>query len=110
MVAVPGATAVTFPLLFTVATEEFDVDHLMDLFVALLGLTEALRVCVFPAKRVIDLVFMETEVLLIFPVGPDCEPDFFFHINGSAPRVIRIHHYLKKMPGRNESDLKTAIW
>ena len=49
MVAVPFATAVTTPLLLTVATEVLLLDHVTFLFVALSGKTVAVSAVVAPA-------------------------------------------------------------
>ena len=64
MVTVPAATAVTVPLL-TVATDWLDVDQLTALFVALEGLTVAVRLAVPPISRVSELWSRETPVTAI---------------------------------------------
>ncbi len=72
MVAVPAATAVTFPEESTVATEVLDEDQLM-VPLQLLGLTVAVSVLVSPvssdmldASRVTDA----SSLLVLFPVSP----------------------------------------
>lgn len=66
MVAVPLATAVTLPLLSTVATAELLVFQLTDLLVALLGETVAVKVEDSPFFVKVTLVLLSaTEVGVI---------------------------------------------
>lgn len=57
MVVAPSLTAVTLPELFTVATDEFEVDHVTVLFVALEGDIVADRVYVLPSPVKVTDVF-----------------------------------------------------
>ena len=63
IVAVPFATAVTTPLLLTLATEVLLLDQLTFLFVALLGAMVAASVVVAPA-----LVSVAEDLLSVTPV------------------------------------------
>ena len=60
MTALPLLTPVTTPELFTVAMEVSELDHVTDLFVALLGSTVAVRVSVEPDLTVVSLLFSVT--------------------------------------------------
>jgi len=64
MVAVPSATAVTFPELETVATEVLD-DFQETVWVELLGLTVAVRVVESPASSVTEELLREMDVVAI---------------------------------------------
>ena len=65
IVASPGATAVTFPLLSTVATLSLLLSHVTLLFVAVEGDTVALRFVVSPTLRLTELLSSLTPVTLI---------------------------------------------
>ena len=64
MVAVPGATAVTLPLVSTVATPGALLSQVTDLSVALSGVMAAIRVSLLPTSRVKLVLFSSTLVTL----------------------------------------------
>ena len=63
IVAVPADFAVTTPF-DTVATFVFELLHVTDLFVALLGVTVAVNVSLLPVSIVVDVLFKLTPVTL----------------------------------------------
>ena len=65
IVAVPSATALTVPLL-TVATDDFELDQVTVLFVALSGLTFAVKLAELPmvSDSVVKRVFIDGNEIL----------------------------------------------
>jgi hypothetical protein len=70
IVAVPGPTAVTTPLVLTDAMDAFDEAHVTAEVVALLGAIAAVRVCVWPTFNVIEVGEMVTPVTGTVVVPP----------------------------------------
>jgi hypothetical protein len=81
MFALPTATAVTRPLLFTVATAVLLLAHVTFLFVALAGRTVAVRVSEPPTTSVIVFLFSVTPVA-------DCVT-VTAHVADTLPTTVR---------------------
>ena len=62
IMAVPSATAVTFPCASTVATLPLEVVHVTSFSVALAGITVAVRFSVSPSTKFSVVLFSDTDV------------------------------------------------